>query len=191
MRYSTAALRLRAIEDVLSGPAHLHRELLIKPQELRELRAGYIEARYEPDLECFPPVRRRPPADIESNAPASRKDILRMAVAGTAHQFRRPRRGARQRPQMALPIADAHWWLLAKLDSALVSAPDGASVSWHQRDRAKFRKLGIRSFILHRRVRRRWPRLAAQYRGAAAECTSPEQWRQTYHALASQPPAQR
>ena len=81
---------------------------------------------------------------------------------------------------MAFAAGDAHWWVLSRLDSALVSAPDGASVSWHQRDRALFRSLGIRSARLHLRLRRQWPKLAAQYRAAAQDFTSPERWRQEY-----------
>jgi galactofuranosylgalactofuranosylrhamnosyl-N-acetylglucosaminyl-diphospho-decaprenol beta-1,5/1,6-galactofuranosyltransferase len=188
MRYSTAAMRLRALEDVLSGPAHLHREIGTKQQELQEIRAGFSDARSARDVESFPPVRRKPPGNGgEPTTPASKKDILVKAAAGVAHQLTRPHRGARQRPDLALPAADGHWWVLARLDSALVSAPDGGSVAWHQRDRALFRSLGLRSAVLHLRLRRRWPRLAAQYRAAAADFTSPQQWRQTYEAQAGGP----
>jgi galactofuranosylgalactofuranosylrhamnosyl-N-acetylglucosaminyl-diphospho-decaprenol beta-1,5/1,6-galactofuranosyltransferase len=189
MRYSTAALRLLAIEDVMSGPEHLHRQLLGKPKELRDLRAGFIDAQFSPDVESFPPARGRPPADLEDSRPANRRDILRKAVSGVSHQLRKPRPGARKRPQMALAAQEAHWWLLASIDSALVSSPDGSGLAWHQRDRAAFRKLGLRSAILHRRLRRRWPRLAAQYRAAAAQITSPEEWRQAYLSSGDGPAA--
>src|SRR5207247_125905 len=89
------------------------------------------------------------------------------AAAGTARHLRPPRPGARRRPQLALPYQDASWWVLAKLDSALVSAADGTSAAWYQRDRTLFRSLGWRSAILHARLRRQWPRLAADYRAAA------------------------
>ena len=49
------------------------------------------------------------------------------AAAGAVRQFKPPREGARKRPQMALPYQDASWWVLAKLDSALVSAAEGTS----------------------------------------------------------------
>ena len=50
-----------------------------------------------------------------------------------------------QRPQMALPYQDASWWVLAKLDSALVSAAEGTSAAWYRRDPRLFRSLGWRS----------------------------------------------
>ena len=98
------------------------------------------------------------------------------------HQFRRPRQGAEDRPQIALPDQDAAWWVLTKLDSALVSTADDTTASWYQRDPQLFRSLGLRSVILHRRLRRQWAKLAAEYRAAAPGFTGPEQWRETFAA---------
>ena len=65
MQYSTAALRLLAIEDVLAGPAHLHRDLPIKMKQLRELRARFTDAQGAADIDSFPPARRRAPDAAE------------------------------------------------------------------------------------------------------------------------------
>jgi galactofuranosylgalactofuranosylrhamnosyl-N-acetylglucosaminyl-diphospho-decaprenol beta-1,5/1,6-galactofuranosyltransferase len=181
MQYSTAALRLLAIEDVLSGPAHLHRDLATRLSELQEYRRPYTDAQAEPDIESFPPARRRAPDNLKtSTTPTNKVNLLTKAAAGTAHQLRAPRKGARERPQMALPHQDAAWWVLSRLDSAMVSAGDGASAAWYQRDRKLFRSLSQRSALLHARLLREWPRLAAEYRAAAAEFTSPEKWRETF-----------
>jgi len=80
---------------------------------------------------------------------------------------------------------------LSNLDSALVSAADGASTAWYQRDPQLFRLLTQRSLILHSRLLRQWPRLAANYRAAAAEFTSPARWRQTFEASLDDPPDRR
>ena len=189
MQYSTVALRLLAIEDVLTGPAHLHRDLLTKMRQLRELRARFTDAQDAADIESFPPPRRRAPDAVkDSTTPTNKFNLLTKAGAGTARQLRRPRKGARQRPQMALPYQDASWFVLVKLDSALVSAADGTSASWYRRDRKLFRSLGWRSVILHARLRRQWPRLAADYRAAAADFTSPARWRETFAASVDEPP---
>ena len=181
MQYSTAELRLLAITDVLSGPDHLHRELATKMAGLRELRMRFPDARAASDIESFPPARRKAPDNLkDSTTPASKAGLLAKAAAGTARQLRSPRKGARQRPQMALPYQDASWWVLVKLDSALVSSADGTTAAWYQRDRKLFRSLAWRSVILHARLRRRWPRLAADYRAAAAGFTSPARWRETF-----------
>jgi galactofuranosylgalactofuranosylrhamnosyl-N-acetylglucosaminyl-diphospho-decaprenol beta-1,5/1,6-galactofuranosyltransferase len=188
MQYSTAALRLLAIEDVLAGPAHLHREIGTKLNQLRELRARFTDAQDAADIESFPPARRRAPEAVKaSTTPTNKFNLLTKAAAGTARQLRPRRKGARQRPQLALPYQDASWWVLVKLDSALVSAADGTSVAWYQRDPKLFRSLGWRSVILHARLRRRWPRLAADYRAAAADFTSPARWRATFEASLGEP----
>jgi galactofuranosylgalactofuranosylrhamnosyl-N-acetylglucosaminyl-diphospho-decaprenol beta-1,5/1,6-galactofuranosyltransferase len=181
MQYSTAALRLLAIEDVLSGPAHLHRDLATRLSELQEYRRPYLDAQAEPDIETIPPARRRAPDNLKaSTTPTNKINLLTKAAAGTAHQLRAPRKGARERPQMALPNQDTAWWVLSRLDSAMVSAADGASAAWYQRDRKLFGSLSRRSTLLHARLLREWPRLAAEYREAAAELTSPQKWRDTF-----------
>jgi galactofuranosylgalactofuranosylrhamnosyl-N-acetylglucosaminyl-diphospho-decaprenol beta-1,5/1,6-galactofuranosyltransferase len=181
MQYSTAALRNLALEDVLSGPAHLHRDIGTKMRQLRELRAQYPDAQEAADIESFPPPRRRAPEAVkDSMTPTNKYNLLAKAGAGTLRQFRKPAKGARQRPQLALPYQDASWFVLVTLDSALVSAADGTTAAWYQRDPRLFRALGLSSVRLHRRLRRQWPKLAAEYRAAAAEFTSPQAWRQTF-----------
>jgi galactofuranosylgalactofuranosylrhamnosyl-N-acetylglucosaminyl-diphospho-decaprenol beta-1,5/1,6-galactofuranosyltransferase len=183
MQYSTTVLRLLAIEDVLSGPEHLHREIGTKLPQLKELRQQYADARGEADLESFPPPRRRAPEAVkDSTTPTNKLNLLTKALSGTARQFRPPRQGARQRPQMALPYQDSSWFVLVKLDSAVVSTADGSSVAWYQRDPRLFRSLTWRSVRAHARLRRQWARLAADYRAAAPELTSPERWRETFAA---------
>jgi galactofuranosylgalactofuranosylrhamnosyl-N-acetylglucosaminyl-diphospho-decaprenol beta-1,5/1,6-galactofuranosyltransferase len=189
MQYSTVALRLLAIEDVLTGPVHLHRDLPVKMKQLQELRARFTDAQGAADIDSFPPARRRAPDQLkDSTTPTNKINLLTKAGAGTMRQLRAPRKGAGRRPQMELPYQDASWWVLVKLDSALVSAADGTSASWYRRDRKLFRSLGWRSVSLHARLRRQWPRLAAQYRAAAAEFTSPARWRETFAASSDDPP---
>jgi galactofuranosylgalactofuranosylrhamnosyl-N-acetylglucosaminyl-diphospho-decaprenol beta-1,5/1,6-galactofuranosyltransferase len=189
MQYSTVAVRALAVEDVLTGPAHLHRDIGAKLKPLRELRAPFTDAQDAADLDSFPPPRRKAPDSLKANTtPTNKVNLLAKAASGTVRQFRRPFKGADKRPQMALPYQDASWWVLAKLDSVLVSNAEGTTTAWHRRDPRLFRSLGWRSVVLHRRLRRRWSRLAAEYRAAAAEFTSPEQWRETFAASLQDPP---
>jgi galactofuranosylgalactofuranosylrhamnosyl-N-acetylglucosaminyl-diphospho-decaprenol beta-1,5/1,6-galactofuranosyltransferase len=190
MQYSTAALRLLAIEDVLSGPEHLHRDLRTKMGDLRELRQGFSDAQSASDIEKFPAVRRRKPPGKgrDFTAPTSKAGLVTKAAAGLARQLRAPREGARRRPQVALLYQDASWWLLSNLDSALVSTPDGTSTAWYQRDPRLFWSLAQRSMLLHGQLLREWPRLSERYRAEQAEFTSPEKWRETFGASVGDPP---
>ncbi len=185
MQYSTAALRIQAVQDVLSGPGHMHREIGTKLAQLRQFRSEYTDAKAAADLESFPPPRRKAPDSLKhSTTPTNKLNLMTKAASGTLRQFRKPRAGARKRPQMALPYQDASWWVLAKLDSALVSAAEGTNAAWYQRDPKQFRELGWRSYVLHRRLRRNWAKLAADYRAAAADFNSPQRWRETFEASA-------
>jgi len=166
---------------VLSGPEHLHRDLGTKMAALRELRQQFTDARGVVDLADFPPARRKTPDNVKaSSTPTNKVNLLTKAMAGTLHQFRKPRDF--QRPQLQLPYQDAGWFVLAKLDSAVVSAADGTTAAWYQRDRKQFLALGWRSLTLHLRLVMKWPQLAAQYRAASAEFTSPAKWRETFEA---------
>jgi galactofuranosylgalactofuranosylrhamnosyl-N-acetylglucosaminyl-diphospho-decaprenol beta-1,5/1,6-galactofuranosyltransferase len=185
MQYSTAALRMLAIEDVLTGPEHLHRDLPVKMAQLRELRMRYTDAQTQRDVYGFPLARRKP---AEYDPPTNKFGLATRLIAGMSHQLRPVRQGARSRPQVVLPHIDSPWYVLSKLDSAVVSMPDGTSASWYQRDPKLLRQLGWRSAMLHWRLRRRWPKLAAEYRAAAPAFTSPEQWRETFARSAGDPP---
>jgi galactofuranosylgalactofuranosylrhamnosyl-N-acetylglucosaminyl-diphospho-decaprenol beta-1,5/1,6-galactofuranosyltransferase len=190
MQYSTAELRLRAIQDVLAGPERLHAELATKTGQLRELRQEFLDARAEPDVENFPPVRRRKPPGKgrEFTSPTNKVGLVTKAAKGAVRQLLPTSKLSRERPQFAVPYQDASWWVLSNLDSALVSAADGRSTAWYQRDPRRFRSLSWRSFYLHTRLWQEWPRLARSYRAAAAGITSQQTWRQTFEASVTDPP---
>ena len=185
MQYSTAALRMLALQDVLSGPGHLHRDLPVKMAQLRELRMRYTDAQAQRDVYSFPPARRKP---AEYDPPTNKIGLLIRLIAGVSHQLRPVRTGAKKRPQVVLPHIDSPWYILSRLDSAVVSMPDGATASWYRRDPKLLRQLGWRSAMLHWQLRRRWPRLAAEYRAAAPGFNSPDQWRETFARSAGDPP---
>ena len=59
--------------DVLSGPDHLHRDLATRLKELQEYRRPYRDAQAEPDLESFPPARRRAPDNLKASTTPTNK----------------------------------------------------------------------------------------------------------------------
>ena len=187
MQYSTVALRLQAIEDVLTGPEHLHRDLGTTLPRLRELRSGYQDAATEADLDAFPKARRRAPDMLKQDStPTNKFNLAATAGRATLHHLRKPNEGALKRPQLQLPYQDASWWVLAPLDSAVVSTAEGTNAAWYRRDPRQFRALGLRSYVLHRKLRRNWEKLAREYRAAASDITSPERWRETFRSSTDQ-----
>jgi galactofuranosylgalactofuranosylrhamnosyl-N-acetylglucosaminyl-diphospho-decaprenol beta-1,5/1,6-galactofuranosyltransferase len=186
MQYSTATLRIMALEDILDGPQHLHRDLATKMGQLRELRRQFPDSRAEADLERFPTLKRRKPPrrGKEPTSPKNPVSLLVRAALGAVRQVRPVDELALDHPQAVVPYQDAEWWRLSIVDSALVSTADGTSTSWYQRDPAQFRALLQRSVRLHTRLLREWPRLSDEYRLAADSFTSPEAWRATFDSSA-------
>ena len=185
MQYSAAHLRVKAIEDILSGPEHLHATLATVLPEVRALRSGYPDAQTSSEVSAFPPMRRkRPPrGDRTPHAPRNLLGTAQAAAAGVARQLMPVGADVVEQPQAQVPAMDARWWRLSQLDSAVVSSADGTSASWYRRDREAFASLSRQSMVLHQRLLAEWPELSRRYREAAGELVAPQTWAATFADL--------
>jgi galactofuranosylgalactofuranosylrhamnosyl-N-acetylglucosaminyl-diphospho-decaprenol beta-1,5/1,6-galactofuranosyltransferase len=104
MQYSTAALRISAIEDVLRGPEHLHARLATTLPEVRRLRSGYADAQTTTDAVAFPAARRRKPLrkDREPSPPQGLKGLARAAAVAAVRQVRPVRPESAVHPEAAV-----------------------------------------------------------------------------------------
>jgi galactofuranosylgalactofuranosylrhamnosyl-N-acetylglucosaminyl-diphospho-decaprenol beta-1,5/1,6-galactofuranosyltransferase len=186
MQYGPAEMGLMAIEDILEGPQRMHRDVQKRLPELRELRSRYDDSRSRSDLDAFPtPKRRKPPRrGKEPTAPTSKLARGKTMAVGAARQLIPVRATARDNPEANVPHIDLKWWLLAQLDSALVSSADGTEAAWYKRDRAQFRSLLQRSLTLHARLAAEWPKLVEEYKTALPGLASPASWHDTFVASA-------
>ena len=181
MQYSAADLRLRALDDVLSGPAHLHRELESKLPEVRAARRAYPDATLTDDLHGFERLFDLPQGKHEDlQTPPTLLGKAVRASDGLLTQFRRVRPEAQEQPEALVPTHYAYWWRLALLDSALVPTNDRSKVRRYQRDRKTFALLLARSVATYGRVLQGWPTLQRRYRAELAQLASPEAWQQTF-----------
>jgi len=185
MQYSPAHLRIKAIEDILSGPEHLHRNLANVLADVRALRAQYPDAQTSTEVEAFPPPHRRKPPrrDRDPQPPRNIPGALKTAAAGFVRQLLPVRPDAQRNPQARVSAMDAKWWRLSQLDSAVVSTADGMSASWYRRDRARFAELTARSNALHQKLLASWPELSRQYRDAFDSLVSADAWAATFAEL--------
>ena len=185
MQYAPAELILMAITDVLEGPERLHRDMTYRLGEIRELRKQFADSRPESALDKFPPPRREKPVR-KGRAVISPKGTIgkvRTAAFGLLRQTLPVRALSTEHPEGVIPHVDQRWWRFAQFDSALVSSADGSSVSWYRRNPREFKQQMARSAKLHARLYQEWPQLAARYREALPELTSPETWKQTFEGL--------
>ena len=185
MQYSTAELRLLAIEDVLQGPAHLHPSIGTRLADVRAIRSAYPDAQAKPHSDSFPQVKLAKPPRRGGRDESVRESPLvqlKLAALGGLRQFRPVKALARKHPEVRLSAAEARWYTLAARDSAIVSTTDGAGASWYRRDPKQFRRLLKRTVIAHEELAREWPRLAREYRRALDDVTSPSAWEKTFDA---------
>lgn len=181
MQYSAAALRLKAVEDVLAGPGDLHASLPARLGEVRALRAVHVDAQVSPDADDFVPVRPGRPRrrEADTGRPVSRLATVRAAASGILHQSRQVPSSATDRPERELASVDAGWWTLATLDSALVATADGTGLAWMRRDRSVAATGFADAVRAHRELLLRWRELSAEYRDAAPSLAGEVSWRRT------------
>ncbi len=182
MQYGPAEMGLMAIEDILEGPQRMHRDVLERLPELRELRKRYDDSLAKSGLDEFPePRRKKPPRRGKSpQPPVGKLGFAKSMAAGALRQFMPVRDLSRENPEAGVSHVDLRWWLLAQLDSALVSSADGTTASWYKRDPELFRDLARRSVAIHTRLGREWPKLAAQYKEALPDLVSSQTWHATF-----------
>jgi galactofuranosylgalactofuranosylrhamnosyl-N-acetylglucosaminyl-diphospho-decaprenol beta-1,5/1,6-galactofuranosyltransferase len=182
MQYSTVLLRHRALQDLLAGPELLHDELGTKLAEIRALAREHSDAQLRADPDAFPAVRRRKPPrrGRDEGAIPGRRALLMSAGLAPLRQLRPVRMLSREHPEAEIPAMDAKWYRLSRYDSAVVSMPDGTSAALYRRDPEQFKDLLAKTVEIHQRLAREWPQLAATYRGALAEVTSPATWAHTF-----------
>jgi galactofuranosylgalactofuranosylrhamnosyl-N-acetylglucosaminyl-diphospho-decaprenol beta-1,5/1,6-galactofuranosyltransferase len=182
LQYSTVEIRHQALEDVLAGPHHLHEVLPRKLAEVNEFRKQFTDAQLKADPDSFPPVRRtKPPRKGKGPGSDIPGRLSQLVTAGLApiRQLRPVREMAKEFPEAELTAMDAKWYRLASYDSAIVSMNDGSSAALYRRDPERYKELLRKTIAIHAQLHREWPRLAAEYRAALAEITSPEAWEET------------
>jgi galactofuranosylgalactofuranosylrhamnosyl-N-acetylglucosaminyl-diphospho-decaprenol beta-1,5/1,6-galactofuranosyltransferase len=180
MQYSTAELRLQAMEDILKGPEALHGMLATRLGEINATRSQYSDAQLVPDTDQLPPVRVEKPTKKDLTEVPSRKAQIITAGLAPLRQLRKPRSMSRTNPEVVVPALDAKWYRISSYDSAIVSMNDGTAAALYRRDPKLYRDLLKRTLELHARYLREWPQLAERYRSALADITSPQAWEETF-----------
>lgn len=186
LQYSAVELRLKALEDILAGPDHLHATIGSTLGEVRQLRAKHSDAVVTKDPGAYPRTKRhRPPSKGRTPHRPSNPILFGLsALTGVARQLRPVREAALEIPEERVAATAAKWWRLSHLDSAVVTSADGTGVSMYIREPQLFRAYLRRSLALHRQAAGRWTQLQKQYQQAMPTFTSPEAWSATFEANA-------
>ncbi|WP_166849892.1 glycosyltransferase [Isoptericola sp. BMS4] len=180
MRYYPVDLHVRAVRELLAGPADLHAGLDRVVTGARGVGAGHPETVVhrpgDPVFDAAPP-----PADGEAGErPSSPADLARVALRGVLRQLRPAPRGTA--PAATLTREQATWWRVPEHDSVLVLATGGGQGLWLRRDPRRFRRLAVATVGAHLRLAVSWRTVSRRWRRAAPRLAAPSAWRATFRA---------
>ncbi|OIU86613.1 glycosyltransferase [Microbacterium sp. AR7-10] len=189
MQYYPVALRARALRDVLSGPAHMRENLATAMPGARKLAADFPETvvNRDPNRVLHSRKGRQVYKHLKQHQFDSPTGLrLRWFTLRTlfAHWLHTPDPANVAQPEVEFGKGDAHWWRVPRFDSVLVSSADGSGKNVYTRDRAQYRRMLTESVRLHRRLRRNWPKLQAEYRAALPQLVSDDSWRRIFEEQA-------
>lgn len=183
MQYYTEEGRLLALEDLLSGPEHLHDSLSERLPVIRGKAANYIDAQLKSDIDEYPaPKSKKPPFKGRRNfsSPGYAK-LLPWAISTVGRQAFKPvDEEAKEHPQIQLSYQENRWWTVSRFDSLLVTNAEGTGVFWYKRDPQQLRSKLAKAMSLHAKLYKNWAALRQQYRSAAADVASYEAWQKTF-----------
>lgn len=172
-----------AIEDLLSGPEHLHPSLSERLPVIRGKVKDFQDAQLKSDVDSYPqPKTKKPPFKGRRNfaSPGYRK-LIPWTISTVGRQLFKPvDELAQKHPQIQLSYSENRWWTVSKFDSLLVTNAEGTGVFWYKRDPKKLRENLLRAAKLHSKLFNDWSNLRQQYREAAAEVASYEAWQKTF-----------
>lgn len=183
MQYYTEEGRLMAIEDLLSGPEHLHESLSERLPVIRAKANDYIDAQLKADIDEYPePKSDKPPFKGRRNfsSPGYSKLIPWAVSTVSRHAFKPVSEQAQNNPQIQLSNQENRWWTVSRFDSLLVTNAEGTGVFWYKRDPKQLRSNLVRATKLHAKLFADWAELRQQYRSAAQEVASYEAWKNTF-----------
>lgn len=183
MQYYTEAGRLLALEDLLSGPDHLHESLSARLPQIRAMAAEYPESQVKTDVDSFPTIKnRKPPFRGRRNfkSPGYKK-LVPWTMNTLRRQMTKPMTDElKSHPQIQLNYGESNWWTLSRFDSALATNAEGTGLFWYRRDPKQLRSKLLDATKLHARLLKEWPTLRKRYRNAAARVASYEAWAETF-----------
>lgn len=174
MQYGLAATLLQAANDVLGGPEILHDGGVEAAAAIRRLRAEFPDTvMHAPDrLPGIESVATIPSAAAVGQPSWPRlvliKRLVELALGRTAHKIG------------AIPAIDSTWWHVSRFETAVVTDASQEGVRVLRRDREQTVRMVRWLARTVRRLLAEVPGAREQFRSAAPELTSRENWRRLY-----------
>jgi galactofuranosylgalactofuranosylrhamnosyl-N-acetylglucosaminyl-diphospho-decaprenol beta-1,5/1,6-galactofuranosyltransferase len=174
MHYGLGATLIKAVEDFLDGPDALRDGSVAAAGEIRRIRAAYPETVMHPMSELPAHAADFREAEVVRAANKPGRERLTWLKRATYLAADRPGRVG------SVPAGDAHWWHVSTFSRAIVTDMGETGFRVRTRDRARAADLTKRGLAVLRRLRTEGPAVAAQYRAAAPQLTSRDNWARLY-----------
>ncbi len=173
MQYGLAATLLKSVEDFLKGPEILYDGGASAAKEIHAVRADYPDTIMHPASDvpglksgAVPMVQAGP--EPSKNRLVMLKRLIFLAMGRTVHQIG------------AVTKKDATWWHVSQFDTVVVTDGSQGGVRVRRRDKELTIRLAKQTGRLVRQLVSDMPRLREEYRAAAPQLTSRENWRRLY-----------
>nr|WP_143229502.1 glycosyltransferase [Actinophytocola xanthii] len=174
MQYGLAATLIKAAEDFLEGPRFLGDGGASAAKQVHALRADYPDTIIHPPTDV-PGLDAGSIQQIQAGPTPSHnrlvllKRLVYLALGRTAHEIG------------AVSQKDATWWHVSQFKTAVVTDGSQGGVRVRRKDRELTVKLAKQTARVVRRLVAEMPRLREEYRAAAPQLTSRENWRRLYN----------
>jgi len=172
MRYAQAATLIRAVEDFLRGPDVLFDGGVDALQAVRQLRAGYPEARRHP-ASAVPGIPNGGRARAAAGPAPSRPTAV--LCKRLVWQLLGRTRGV-----ASVSSADAHWWHVSLFATAVVTDASQEAVRVRRVNRRHLITLARHAGRALRRLRREGGAAQRSFREAMPELTSRRNWQRLF-----------
>ncbi|WP_239512672.1 glycosyltransferase [Bifidobacterium avesanii] len=160
--YSALKLRHMGLVDIMRGPGYIVDSMPGKLAEVRKAREGFADTTVSKDQSDFPEPKRE---FVSRATPKTSRAVQLDGLKAIAKAVVSRGDGTHdETPDIAIPAKDAIWRSFVGVNSALVTSPDGNSVSWCRRDSKLYRRELREGLALSRRLLRDWERLSKAYR---------------------------
>ncbi|WP_394281095.1 glycosyltransferase [Corynebacterium sp.] len=177
MEYSTMAIQIEALKDVLAGPDQLFDILESSLPRIQKVRQQYDDAKIIESAAELPAPTGAPGVPTRNiGGRLAKIKKIPWLLKTVKHLTTEENRDNWDAPQLNLTAEEARWFTLSRVDSATVSTAGGTGVAFRKRDKELANDLLRQTRELLSEIKNNWDDLKQQYRTAKPELVARENW---------------
>ncbi|WP_257162099.1 glycosyltransferase [Corynebacterium cystitidis] len=181
MEYSTMAIQIEALKDVLAGPDQLFDILESSLPRIQKVRQQYDDAKVIESAAELPAPTGAPGVPTKNvGGRLGKVRKIPWLLKTIKHLGSKEDRSNWEAPQLNLTAEEARWFTLSRVDSATVSTAGGTGVAFRKRDKELAEDLLKQTRALLGEIKTNWDDLKQQYRAAKPDLVARENWKKIF-----------